>query len=264
MKKIKIGASIILLLIMCLIFHNIVLLFNYMLALFLHEMAHLYVATKRGYNLKQFKLDMFGMSIELDEEVLSRDSFAINIAGPLLNLGLCVFCMAMYWIFPLSYVYLNVFCFANLSLALFNLLPLYPLDGGKIFKSMISNDKLYFRLDVAFRVMLSLIFLVLFIISVFNIINWFYLLMTIFFATSFQKKVPTFSIFKHTREKYFQKVVLIKVSIDDDLYSLIKLIKRKYYTIFYCNKFSGLYIDEDRVIYLATRYPLKTRLKELN
>lgn len=264
MKKIKIGASIILLLCLCLICQKIVLLFNYMLALFLHEMAHLIVASKRGYNLKQFKLDMFGMSIELDEEISSKDCFAINIAGPMLNLGLCVLCMAMYWIFPLSYIYLNVFCFANLALALFNLLPLYPLDGGKIFKGMISNDKLYYRLDVAFRIVFSLVFFVLFIISIFDAINYFYLLMAVFFATSFQRRIPTFSIFKHTRDKHFQKVVIVKVSIEDNLYSLIKLIKRKYYTIFYCNQIDGLYLDEDKIIYLATKYPLKTSLRELN
>lgn len=264
MKKIKIGASIILLLCLCLICQKIVLLFNYMLALFLHEMAHLIVASKRGYNLKQFKLDMFGMSIELDEEISSKDCFAINIAGPMLNLGLSVLCMAMYWIFPLSYIYLNVFCFANLALALFNLLPLYPLDGGKIFKGMISNDKLYYRLDVAFRIVFSLVFFVLFIISIFDAINYFYLLMAVFFATSFQRRIPTFSIFKHTRDKHFQKVVIVKVSIEDNLYSLIKLIRRKYYTIFYCNQIDGLYLDEDKIIYLATKYPLKTSLRELN
>ncbi|MBQ8615437.1 MAG: hypothetical protein IJ415_02605, partial [Clostridia bacterium] len=133
MKKFKIGPSFFLLIVVCIMTKNIVLMLNYLLALFLHEIAHLWVAGKRGYSLRTIKLDMFGLAVDLNEKVDDKDQFAINIAGPVCNLFVCVLCLATYWLIPTSYIYLNTFCFSNLILAIFNLLPVYPLDGGKIF-----------------------------------------------------------------------------------------------------------------------------------
>ena len=142
MKKFKLGISFLLLILICFITGNVELIINYILALTLHELAHLFVAVKSGYSLKLIKLDMFGLSIDLNEMIDDRDNFKINIAGPVCNLLMVVCCMAFYWLIPTSYFYLNTFCFANLILAIFNLLPVYPLDGGKIFRGIIKNDKI--------------------------------------------------------------------------------------------------------------------------
>ena len=141
MKKFKIGFSFLLLILICAITQNFLLLINYLLALTFHELAHLFIALKRGYTLKKFKLSLFGVSVELTENVEDKDAFAINMAGPVLNLFLCLICVAFYWFIPNSYQVLNVFCISNLTLGFFNLLPIYPLDGGKIFISIIGAKK---------------------------------------------------------------------------------------------------------------------------
>lgn len=263
MKKIKIGPSVIFLIFLCLFFNKILIMFNYLLALFLHEMAHLFVASKRGYTLKQFKFDIFGMSLNLNDDISDKDSFAINIAGPLLNLFICLLCMALYWLVPALYNYLNVFCYANLFLAIFNLLPIYPLDGGKIFRGFIKTDKKYRIFDAIIRYSFATIFLILFIISVFHIINWFYLIMLIFFLSSCPNNKPTLSIFKHMSKKSIEKVIILKVDENKNLYDLIKIIKRNHYTIFYCNTKEQKYIDEDFIIEKAISNPLTTKLKDL-
>lgn len=265
MKKIKIGISILLFVIMCLLGLDFLVLLNYLSALFLHELAHLFVAIKRGYKLKRFHFDIFGMSVELNEDICDKDSFAINIAGPAFNLLICMFCMSMYWLVPASYDYLNVFCLANFVLAIFNLLPIYPLDGGKIFRSLIHSDKVYRRLDLFLRIGLSISFLILFIISInSHAVNYFYIIMVVFFLTSICRQAPTFSIFKHDREKTCQKIVMIKVDENMTIFSLVKKIKKSCYTIFYCNSIKTKYLDEDYVIHLAARRALNTKLKEID
>ena len=129
MKKIKIGASFLLIIFVSLLCGQVVLILNYFLALSLHELAHMWVAVKNGYSLKLIKLDIFGLSIELNEIIDDKDGFRINVAGPVCNLLLCLLCLAFYWLVPTSDFYLNTFCFCNLILAIFNLLPVYPLDG---------------------------------------------------------------------------------------------------------------------------------------
>ncbi len=263
MRKLKIRPSIILLIVLCVICNNFLLLFNYLMALLLHELAHLFVANRRGYKLKTFRIDMFGFEVELNEGIEDRDSFAINIAGPMMNLLLCVICMASYWLLPCSYEYLNMFCFSNLILAGFNMIPIYPLDGGKILKSIIKNNKAYKIVNVVIKSILSLIFFILFTISLYGTINWFYLLMVIFFLTPLAEKTPTFSLFKTNRERRFEKVVLIKVSENENLYSILKRIKKSHYTIFYLNMNKPTYVDEDMMINFATKYPLKTNIVDI-
>ena len=167
MKKVKFGISFLLLIIVCVVIGNFLLLINYLLALTLHELAHLFVATKYGYSLKQFNINIFGVSIELNEKISDKDCFAINIAGPIFNLMLCVMCLALYWLIPATFNYLNLFCISNLVLAVFNLIPVYPLDGGKIFRSMFSSTKKYKKLDFVVRSGFAVLFLCLFVLSIF-------------------------------------------------------------------------------------------------
>ena len=136
MKKIKVQISFILLIILMLINNKIGLLFNYFSALILHELAHLLVARRKGYKLKHLDVSIFGVAMKLSDCIEQEDDFAINIAGPMCNLCLCLLCLAMFWLFPKSFYVFNNFCLSNFALAIFNLLPIYPLDGGKIFASI--------------------------------------------------------------------------------------------------------------------------------
>lgn len=262
MKKVKIGPSFLLLVIFCIISGNIILFINYLLALLLHEMAHLLVAGQRGYSLKQVKLDMFGLAVDLNEKIDDKDQFAINIAGPICNLLLSVFCVATYWLIPSSYIYLNTFCFCNLMLAIFNLLPVYPLDGGKIFRAMIKSDKVYKALDLVIRYSLACLCIFAFIFSCRNVPNLLLLVLSIFFITNKLDKTPTMSIFKYRKNKHFEKVVILKVDETATLFSLIKQIKSHYYTIFYVPKLNK-YFDEDMVINLSLKNPLTTQILDL-
>ena len=261
MKKFHICTSFILIVLLSICFNKFSLLINYFLALSLHEMAHIFVAINKGYKLKQVRLDIFGMSVELDESIDTQDNFAVNIAGPLCNILISVSCVALYCLIPMTYWVLKDFCVANLVLAVFNLLPIYPLDGGKIFRGFVKSDKTYKILDIVVRFSLVLMCLTGFVFSCFKSANYLLLLLSFFFVVSKGKQEPTMSIFKYKKAKVY-RVELLKVSEEENLFNLIKRIKSNYYTIFYCPQ-TKRYIDEDSLIDLATKFPLTNTLKEL-
>ncbi len=262
MKKFKVSISFLLLVLLCIITQKFLLLINYVLALLLHELAHLFVAVKRGYTLKNFKLSLFGVAVELNEKIDDKDSFCINIAGPIFNLFLSLVCVATYWLIPKSYLILNTFCVANLTLAVFNLLPIYPLDGGKIFSSFVSPKTFKFAEKiVCYGVSICLIFT--FIFTSINQPNWFLLLFAIFFLTAKKDKESEMSLFKYSKNKKIEKVVLLKTNGEETLFDLLKKIQTRKYTIFYFNKTKPQYIDEDKIIELATIYPLKYKIYKI-
>lgn len=264
MKKIKVGPSFFVLIVVCLLTNNLLVLLNYFLALMFHELAHLYVAIKCGYALKQFRISMFGFSVELGENINPNDAFAINIAGPMCNFFLCICCLAIYQLLPNSYAYLNIFCAANLVLAIFNLIPIYPLDGGKIFQCVFSNQKVYKTVDLIVRCILSIIFIILFIFSGFESFNWFYLMMVVFFLFSNRKEETTFSLFKYKNHKKVEKVEILRVDENMTLFDLLKKINSKRYTIFYCSNLKQKYVDEDMLVELAKHYPLTSKMKQIS
>ncbi len=263
MKKFKIGISFVLLVLLCIFTQSFLLFVNYLLAIFLHELAHLFVATRRGYKLKQIKLDMFGLSLSLDNDIEDKDSFAINIAGPMFNLLLVVVCLACYFLFPSAILYLNSFCMCNLVLAVFNMLPIYPLDGGKVVSAIIGKDKVYKKVDLCFRIAFCVIFIILFIYSTTTIINWWWLLVAVFFLTSKGKKKTNLSLFKYTKNKHIERVVMYKLTGQENLYDILKKVSSNKYTIFYYRYGKNYYIDEDKIIDIATKIPLTTQISEV-
>ncbi len=109
--------------------------FGYLIAFFavtLHELAHYAVARIAGANDLTMVLMPYGAALSSKGEIPHFG--AVLIAGPFANLALSSFSLSLCWIFPELYGYLNGFITLNVALAVFNLLPAYPLDGGRLFR----------------------------------------------------------------------------------------------------------------------------------
>lgn len=101
-------------------------------AVLLHECAHARVAKKLGYALNMVKLMPYGAALCGDNDIRPKHEMVIAVAGPLFNLAIATLFAALWWLAPQSYIFTYAFCMCNLYIALFNLLPVYPLDGGRV------------------------------------------------------------------------------------------------------------------------------------
>ncbi len=111
-------------------------------SLLLHELAHSVVARRLGLPIKSITLFLFGGVAELEAEPKSAQvEFWVALAGPAMSLGLAF----GFWVLeqgvalvfdaaPLRVV-LSYLALINLVLALFNLVPAFPLDGGRVLRA---------------------------------------------------------------------------------------------------------------------------------
>lgn len=108
-----------------------------------HEMAHALVA--RQFDVPTTGITFFfgGVADFASEPTQPRDEFYISIVGPLASLFLALFFWSSAHLasehlgWPLSAAVLHYLAITNLTLALFNLLPAFPLDGGRVFRALL-------------------------------------------------------------------------------------------------------------------------------
>lgn len=105
-----------------------------------HECAHAFTAQKLGYKLNRIVLMPFGAVIDGDLKGIGvKDELIVAISGPLCNLFTAFFFVALWWFYPTAYAYTDTAYYSSLAIALVNLLPAYPLDGGRIFQCLLEN-----------------------------------------------------------------------------------------------------------------------------
>ena len=97
-------------------------------AVLVHELAHTVVAKKFNHYVEHVYLDLLNGAAAIDTTYSPyNQTILIVAAGPLSNLAL--------W-FIGSYLGLDIFTQINMFLFIFNILPIYPMDGGRICKAI--------------------------------------------------------------------------------------------------------------------------------
>lgn len=127
----------------------------------MHELSHAFTARMLGYRPLCIYACLFGGKLKLHEEsIAAADGLLIHLSGPFSNLLLGSLFYLLDIAFPSHYFRAAIF--SNLVLALFNLLPFYPLDGGKVMGIYLSH---FFNGEIAERI--TYVFSIFFIIILF-------------------------------------------------------------------------------------------------
>ena len=107
-----------------------------------HELSHSLVAMSRGYKVRGITLFFLGGVSEIEEEAAkASEEFWIAVVGPLTSVVLA----GVFWVLlqlagpvnPQAEALFWYLAFINLALAIFNMVPAFPLDGGRVLKAVV-------------------------------------------------------------------------------------------------------------------------------
>jgi Zn-dependent protease len=115
--------------------------------LVMHELAHAVVANREGLPVRSITLFALGGVAQIEEEpATARQEFQMAIVGPLASAVIGAVCLGIAWglgwrdwgvpaePFVAVLLWLG---YINLALAAFNMIPGYPLDGGRVLRALV-------------------------------------------------------------------------------------------------------------------------------
>ena len=118
---------------------------------FLHELAHMIVGLLLGFKPQSIEIMSFGFSLNLipkEEDIKTKIKKSnlvelkyiyVAIAGPLFNLIIAM--VFSYMSLRVNREIIDLITYSNLLIFIFNLIPIYPLDGGRVVNSVLRINK---------------------------------------------------------------------------------------------------------------------------
>lgn len=141
-----------------------------MIFAFLHELGHLCAGLMLGFKPKSIGINPFGFQVEFQTKIkdynkkikygneLCLKKMVIAIAGPIINFITVIICIILKTELIVSK---ETIIYSNFLLAIFNLLPIYPLDGGKILKQILhickGKEEAYKRINTISKITVILL-----------------------------------------------------------------------------------------------------------
>lgn len=118
------------------------------LSIVLHEVSHALAARHYGLPIRGITLFIFGGVAEMtDEPPTAKSEFVVAIAGPIASIAIGGFCLALAaagrlggWPGPVVSI-AGALAFVNITLVIFNMVPAFPLDGGRVLRSVLWHWK---------------------------------------------------------------------------------------------------------------------------
>ncbi|WP_144925572.1 CBS domain-containing protein [Halorubrum salsamenti] len=111
----------------------------------LHEFGHSIVAMRYGYEIESITLWLLGGLASFTEFPEDwKHEFWIAIAGPVVSVAVGVVCYGVFAFAPVGSSVLFVFGYLallNVVLAVFNMLPAFPMDGGRVLRAILARNQ---------------------------------------------------------------------------------------------------------------------------
>jgi Zn-dependent protease/CBS domain-containing protein len=115
-----------------------------------HEFGHSVVAMRHGYEIESITLWLFGgvaRFVEMPENW--KQELTIAIAGPVVSVGLGIVAYLGVLVvpggFPAVRFVLAYLALTNVALAIFNMLPGFPMDGGRVLRALLARKRTHAR-----------------------------------------------------------------------------------------------------------------------
>ena len=105
----------------------------------IHELGHLFTLNKFGVKICELKISLFGANIKTEsfKRISIKKEIIILLSGPLINL--CLSAVLYFVNLIIENIDFNNLISINLGLGIFNLLPFYNFDGGKIIEILLKS-----------------------------------------------------------------------------------------------------------------------------
>lgn len=218
----------------------------------MHEFGHAWAAARVGYRLDRIVLMPYGALISGDIEGIGlKDEIMVALAGPLVNAVTAVLFVALWWFFPETYPYTDVAAYSSAAIAAVNLIPAYPLDGGRILYCAVAKkkgEKLAGRIARGTGVFFGAVLLALFVYGCFTAVNFTVLFFSAFlFAGAFGGKDCTYLRIRADYSREMKKgleVRRVAVREDCSVKKLMSFMQRGRYAEFIVYGQSGDFLCE--------------------
>jgi Zn-dependent protease/CBS domain-containing protein len=116
----------------------------------IHEFGHSIVAMRYGFQIESITLWLFGgvaRFTEIPEDW--RQEFTIAVAGPIVSVALGVLSYVVFLVVPVELpaarFVLAYLAMTNVALAVFNMLPGFPMDGGRVLRALLARNRPHAR-----------------------------------------------------------------------------------------------------------------------
>ncbi|TXL68129.1 stage IV sporulation protein FB [Cerasibacillus terrae] len=212
-------------------------LFIILMIVFIHELGHYLMASFFNWRIKKVTLWVFGGVMETDEHA-SRplyEEILVTIAGPVQHLFIYLFyfMFKQFEVFPDSI--LAMILLYNTMILVFNLLPVWPLDGGKFLFFCLSHFLPYRKAydgTILFSIIVCILSLVFFLLFNFNPFTLCLLIGFLMIENIVEWKRRYFVFLRFLLNRYHvdldrvRKIKPIVVSSEEKLISVLQLFQR--------------------------------------
>ena len=190
------------------------------LIILIHEMGHYLIALRNGFNVLKITIYPYGGMTKLNYNINEKISKELEVA-----FGGIFFQIIFYLIMVLLYNYgcvreyiFDIYKQYNISILMFNILPIYPLDGGKIL-NLLLFEILPYKLANKVTVYLSLIIIIVIIVHNYYEFNYtMFLTLSILLEGIYKYYRDIDYLFnKFLLERYLYKIMYNKIKITNKL-----------------------------------------------
>lgn len=209
----------------------------------MHELGHVFAALAVGWRVTSMELLPFGGVAKVDEwgSTKAMDEIKVALAGPFVNGVMLIVGYGLWWFGIWEESWSEFFMTGNAMIACFNLLPIWPLDGGKVLQAMLSKFiPFYHTIHYSILWSCSVIFFLIAISFLFSF-QWNLIVICIYLLIENRiawKQGPyqfiRFLLMKRDQQKKAAFPIAVQtISTDSTLASVVKLLKKEAFHHFY-------------------------------